>query len=264
MNIPLQSTLPKTYRIKDIVQNTPMVRTLTFEGSIGAKPGQFVMVWLPGLDEIPLSVAFDDGAETKLTFFAVGDFTHALAARQVGDLVGLRGPFGTYYTWEPGEHIVMVAGGYGAAPMYFVAHEAVSHGCTMEVIVGARSKEHLLYIDELQALEHISVHVVTDDGSEGRKGFTTDILREIIAACKIGDPTCKDGKPVHQIFACGPELMLKKVFDMAEEFGIPAQISMARYMKCGYGLCGSCTLEPLGIRLCVEGPILKSDVLRHV
>ena len=71
-SIPLQSRLPKTYRIKAIKQETDMVRTFTFDGSLGARPGQFVMLWLPGVDEKPFSVAFDNGAETKITFFAVG------------------------------------------------------------------------------------------------------------------------------------------------------------------------------------------------
>ena len=96
--IPLISTLPKTFRIKDIVQETEMVRTFTFDGSLGAKPGQFVMVWLPGVDEKPMSVAYDDGADTKITFFAVGKMTEQLAKSKVGDLVGLRGPFGKCYS----------------------------------------------------------------------------------------------------------------------------------------------------------------------
>ena len=148
-SISLESRLPRTYHIKEIKQETEMVRTYTFDGSLGAKPGQFVMVWLPGVDEVPMSVAYDDGAETRITFFAVGDMTEELAKAKVGDLVGLRGPFGTFYEWDPGDHIVLVAGGYGAAPMYFVASEAVKNGCTLEAIVGARGKEHLLYLKEL-------------------------------------------------------------------------------------------------------------------
>ena len=70
-----------------------MVRTYTFDGSLGAKPGQFVMLWLPGVDEKPFSVAFDDGSETKITFFAVGPMSEALEKCKEGDLIGLRGPF---------------------------------------------------------------------------------------------------------------------------------------------------------------------------
>ena len=261
--IPLQSRLPRTYRIKEIKQDTEMVRTYTFDGSLGAKPGQFIMVWLPGVDEIPMSVAEDDGAHTKITFFAVGDMTNEFAKLQVGDLAGLRGPFGTFYEWEPGQHIVLVAGGYGAAPMYFVAKETVGHGCTLEVIVGARGKEHLLYVKELEALPHVSLHIATNDGSAGYKGFNTDILEKLLSTCPHDSHDAKNNKcdPIDQVFGCGPEMMLKKISEIAVKHTVPAQLSMERYMKCGYGLCGNCVIDPLGIRMCVEGPVVKNDVL---
>lgn len=240
-----------------------MVRTYTFDGSLGAKPGQFVMVWLPGVDENPMSVAYDDGANTKITFFAVGDMSEALAKCKVGDLVGLRGPFGTSYEWKPGDHIVLVAGGYGAAPMYFIAESTVGHGCTLEVVVGARSKEHLLYIEEFKKLPHVELHIATNDGSVGTKGFNTEILETILASCPVDKKNRKDPNcyPVDQVFACGPELMLKRVSEIANQHGVPAQLSMERYMKCGFGLCGNCVIDPMGIRMCVEGPVVKNEVL---
>lgn len=271
--IQLQSRLPKTYRIKHIKQETEMVRTFTFDGSLGAKPGQFIMVWMPGVDEVPMSVADDNGAETKITFFAVGDMTNEFAKLQVGDLAGLRGPFGTHYEWEPGQHIVLVAGGYGAAPMYFVAKETVGHGCTLEVIVGARGKEHLLYLEELEALPHVSLHIATNDGSEGYKGFNTDILEKLLSSCprpqraspalsSVEGSTRKEKcSPVDQVFGCGPEMMLKKISEITAKYDVPSQLSMERYMKCGYGICGNCVIDPLGIRMCVEGPVVKNEVL---
>ncbi len=256
-HIELQSRLPRTYHIKEIKQETEMVRTYTFDGSLGAKPGQFVMVWLPGVDEVPMSVAYDDGAETKITFFNVGDMTAELATCKVGDLVGLRGPFGTCYEWKPGQHIALVAGGYGAAPMYFVAKETVGHGCTLEVIVGARGEEHLLYLEELEALPHVSLHIATNDGSVGYKGFNTDVLQKMLDSCPVGADGCS---PIDQVFACGPEMMLKKISEITAAHKIPSQLSLERYMKCGYGLCGNCVVDPLGIRLCTDGPVIKNDV----
>jgi len=259
--ISLQSHLPRTYRIKEIKQETDNVQTFTFDGSLGAKPGQFLMVWIPGVDEKPFSVAFDDGSETKITFFAVGPMSEALSKKQVGDLVGLRGPFGTFYEWEPGQHVVLAAGGYGAAPMYFVASETATHGCTLEVIVGARSKEHLLYLEELESLPHVSLHVTTDDGSMGFKGYNVQLLEKMLAVTE--DPKTED-KPIDQIFGCGPERMLKALSDLAAKYKIPAQLSLERYMKCGYGICGNCVVDPLGIRLCVEGPVVKNDVCQKI
>jgi dihydroorotate dehydrogenase electron transfer subunit len=259
-SIPLQSRLPRTYHIKEIKQETEMVRTFTFDGSLGAKPGQFVMVWLPGVDEVPMSVAFDNGAETKITFFAVGDMTEKLAHSNVGDLVGLRGPFGTFYEWNPGDHIALVAGGYGAAPMYFVASEAVKHGCTLEAIVGARGKEHLLYLKELESLPHVSLHVATDDGSMGLKGYNTAVLENLLKATQ--DPN--DDPPIDLVFACGPEMMLKAVSKITAQYNVPSQLSLERYMKCGYGICGNCAVDPLGIRLCIDGPVVKNDLCQEI
>ncbi len=259
-SIQLQSRLPRTYRITAIKQETEMVRTFTFDGSLNAKPGQFVMVWLPGVDEIPMSVAYDDGAETKITFFAVGEMTNELAKSKVGDLVGLRGPFGTSYEWKPGDHIALVAGGYGAAPMYFVATQAVHHGCTLEAIVGARSEEHLLYLEELEKLPRTSLHIATDDGSLGHKGYNVEVLEKLL------DASVKNSKdpPIDQVFACGPERMLKAVSTVTAKYKVPSQLSLERYMKCGYGLCGNCVVDPLGIRICTDGPVVKNDLCLEI
>lgn len=258
--IPLENRLPKTYPIASIRRETEMVRTFTFSVSLGARPGQFIMVWIPGVDEIPMSVAYDDGTTIQVTFFAVGDATRALAEFKVGDLVGLRGPFGTSYSWERGERLALVAGGYGAAPMYFVAKEAVKDGCSLDVFVGARSKEHLLYLKEFQALPKTTLHIATDDGSQGFKGFNVGLLDAVLTEKKHSRK-----KPfVDQIFACGPERMLLSVSDLAWKRTIPSQLSLERYMKCGYGLCGNCTVDPLGIRLCVDGPVVKNELCRKV
>jgi len=245
-----QNRLPTTYRIADIKKETDQVQTFTFDVSLGAKPGQFVMVWLPGVDEVPMSVALDDGKQLKITFSAVGDMTKKLAECKVGDLVGLRGPFGTFYEWEKGQKLALVAGGYGSAPMYFVANEAIKDNCEVHIFVGARSKEHLLYIEELKSLKGVTVHIATNDGSEGFKGFNVEELKNLI----------EGGEKFDQLFACGPEMMLIAVSKLSSENKVPSQLSLERYMKCGYGLCGNCVVDPLGIRLCIDGPVINNDL----
>lgn len=252
-SIPLHlSRLPTTYRIASAVRETEMVQSFTFDVSFGAKPGQFLMVWLPGVDEVPMSVAYDDGKRTTITFFAVGDFSRALAKCKAGDLVGLRGPFGTWYEWGSEQRIALVAGGYGAAPMYFVAKHALKDGCTLDVIVGARGKQHLLYVEQFQKLKGVTLHIATDDGSLGHKGYNTQVLEQLIAESK--------GKPFDWIFACGPEMMLKRISEISAQSKIKSQLSLERYMKCGYGICGNCTVDPLGIRLCCEGPVVHNEL----
>lgn len=235
-----------------------MVRTFTLDGSFGARPGQFLMVWLPGIDEKPFSVAFDDGRQTNITFFAVGPMSEALARCAIGDLVGLRGPFGTHYQWNPGDHLILVAGGYGAAPMYFVATEALKSGCTLDVIIGARSVSHLLYTKEFTALPHCTLHVTTDDGSAGFKGFNVTVLEQLLSSpSRTSPPPCR-------VLACGPERMLKAVSDLTAKLTVSSQLSLERFMKCGYGLCGNCAVDPLGLRLCTDGPVIDNDTCRQI
>lgn len=253
---PLQNRLPKTYKIAQVKRETAHVTTFTFDVSLGAKPGQFVMVWLPGADEIPMSVASDDGKKLAITFFAVGDTTKKMATLKKGDLLGIRGPFGTNYTWKKKQKLALVAGGYGAAPMYFAALCAAKDGCTLEVFVGARSREHLLYLSAFRRLPRSTLHIATDDGSVGFQGTNVRLLETVLHEAK---------KPlVHAIFACGPERMLVAVAALARRKQIPCQLSLERYMKCGYGLCGQCAVDPLGIRLCVDGPVVSGELAAKI
>lgn len=255
-HIPVQSRLPTCYPIAEIKIETAHVKTFSFPVSFGARPGQFLMVWLPGVDEVPMSIALDDGKLTRITFFDVGDCTKALFRLQEGDLVGLRGPFGTQYEWKPKQHLVLVAGGYGAAPMYFVATEAVKDGCTVDFIVGARSKEHLLYLEEIKKLRNTELHIATDDGSVGHKGFNTEVLEQLLERI-----TKNQQRETCSVFACGPELMMKRISEMCAEKQTRCAMSLERYMKCGYGLCGNCIMDPLGLPLCLEGPVVRNDVI---
>lgn len=274
--------LPKTYQISSTKKETDDVTSFTFNTTFNSKPGQFLMVWLPGVDEVPMSIALDDGKQTRITFFAVGDMTKKLAELKEGDLVGLRGPFGTHYEWKKNQHLILVAGGYGAAPMFFTANEAVKDSCTIDFIVGARSKDQLLYLDEIKNLKNTTLHIATDDGSEGHKGYNTEVLENVLKANSqtslrrsgiassrqeskqhTGDPATRRRELI-ATFSCGPELMMKRVFELCEEHKIECAVSLERYMKCGYGLCGNCVMDPLGIRICTDGPVVKSEVLREL
>jgi len=92
-----------------------------------------------------------------------------------------------------------------------------------------------------------------------------DILEKLLSSCPRPDPKKKGKKedclPIDQVFGCGPEMMLKRTSEICATYAVPAQLSMERYMKCGYGLCGNCVMDPLGIRMCEEGPVVKNDVL---
>lgn len=247
------NTLPVAMTVKEILIETEQVKTFVLDGSVGAKPGQFVNVWIPRVDEKPFSVAMDNGTELHLSIAAVGPFSNKMHELKVGDKVGIRGPFGSRFTCEDGEHLAFLAGGYGAAPLYFFAHEAVAKGCTVEFIVGARRKDLLLFTDRISKLKNVRLHVATNDGSAGYEGFNTDVLNKILGQEKID---C--------IYTVGPEIMMLKGMQMADEKGCKAQISVERYMKCGFGVCGNCCVDGLGVPSCIDGPVMPLEKVKQL
>lgn len=245
------NTLPIAATVKAIVQENEQVKTFVLDISVGAQPGQFVMVWIPRLNEKPFSVAMDNGVELHLAIADVGPFSHALHELKVGDKVGVRGPFGQPFTCEKGQHLAFLGGGYGAAPLYFFAHKAVAMGCTVEFVVGARRKDLLLYTEKAKQLKGVNVHVATNDGSEGFEGFNTVLLEQVVTAAKAA------GTPVDCIYTCGPEIMMMKGMELAEREGMDAEISVERYMKCGFGVCGNCCVDGSGVPSCIAGPVMR-------
>jgi len=239
--------------IKKIIKENECTNTYIFEYPLGGKPGQFLMMWIPGVDEKPMSIAFDDGKEFWVTVCRVGPASEELFQLKVGDKIGIRGPLGTSYEWDDGDHLALVAGGYGAAPMYFVAREAVERGCKVEFLIGARNEGLLLYIDKVMGLSDVDLHLSTDDGSVGYKGYITDVLADIL-----------EKEDIDKVFTCGPEVMMNVVGKVAEEGGVPAKMSMEKYMKCGIGVCGQCAIDDTGELVCKKGPVMKWDYLKRL
>lgn len=239
-------TRPVAMPIKRILQENEHTWTFVFEYRLESKPGQFVMLWIPGVDEKPFSIAYDDGEEFWLTVCKVGPATEKLFEMYEGDMVGIRGPFGTSYEFYEGESLVTVAGGYGAAPMYYVTLEAIKKGCEVDFITGAKAADLVLFEEKVGDLKGVTLHVATDDGSKGFKGFTTELLEQILA-----------GKTVDRVFTCGPELMMKRVGEVASVFGVPCFMSVEKYMKCGFGICGNCSIDHTGDLVCMKGPVME-------
>ncbi len=250
--------IPKSIPIKKIIVENPFVKTFVFEHRLDSRPGQFVNVWLPRVDEKPMSIAYDGGNEFWVSMFAVGNFSKKMHTLKEGDLVGIRGPYGKPFTLEKNQHLVMLGGGYGAAPLYHLALKAVEQGCTVDFVVGARGKDFLLYLDRIRALHHVTLHIATDDGSVGEKGYNTLILERLVAE------SLERGQPIDCVYTCGPEVMMKRVSDICFEKGVPAQISIERYMKCGFGVCGQCAVDPDGQRMCKEGPCVSNERARQI
>ena len=248
---------PRTHKITEIVRETHKVKTYKFFDehlALHAKPGQFLMLWIPGVDEIPISISKVNRAtfEVWITVARVGDATSKLDAFKEGDVIGVRGPYGTAFTIDDYKKILIIGGGYGIAPLAFLAEEAHRLGKLLNVIIGAKTKEDLFFVNRFKKVTK-ALLISTDDGSFGVKGFTTDVYLSFLESTST--------KP-DVVLTCGPEKMMAKVYSISEKFGIPVQASLERYMKCGIGICGSCALGPY--RVCIDGPVFTSDMLKEV
>jgi len=245
--------IPTLHKIEELKTENEEVKTFKFHSLEIAKesePGQFIMVWNPGIDEIPISIAeATPNGEVEIAIAAIGDCTHSLHQKQVGDLIGLRGPYGKGFTLQ-GKRICMVAGGYGAAPLRFAARRAKESDKHIVVLEGARSSTELLYIEEFER-SGCEVRISTEDGSEGYKGLVTELLEKILTS----------GEEFEQILTCGPELMMERVCEITRRERIPTQVSVERIIKCGCGACGSCDLG--GYRVCKDGPVFDAEELER-
>ena len=248
MNTHNRIDIPKMHTITKVIRENPSMVTLVFDCDFQVQPGQFVNLWIPRIDEKPFSVAWADGRELNLTIADVGPFSHQAVGLKVGDKAGLRGPYGKGFTWTSSQNIAMVGGGFGSAPLYFTAVAALKDNCHVDMIIGARSKNLLIYTDRFKGLKGSTLHVSTDDGSEGHKGTTVEILKTLVEKQKFD-----------LILTCGPEKMMKAVCDIARSKEIPTLVSLERYMKCGFGLCGNCVVDPTGDRTCQKGPVVPLE-----
>ena len=241
------------FEVKEIIDESPDIKSYVFEHNLNAKPGQFVMLWMPDVDEIPMSVGWQTNKEFYLTIAKAGNCTEAIHKNiQVGDKLGIRGPFGNPFDYDGKKNVILVGGGCGMPPMINLAQSLAKAKINTTVLLGGKTKDHLLFEDKLKKLG-CTIHVATDDGSKGHKGFVTELLEKEL----------KSGK-VDCVYTCGPELMMSTVAKMAQDYNTPSQVSMERYMKCGFGICGQCCIDDTGLRVCKDGPVFPGEIaLKH-
>ncbi len=223
---------------------TPKVKKIVLEGGIGASPGQYVMAWVPRVGEIPLSVAMD-GEETWLLVAKVGKVSSAIHSLARGDYLWIRGPYGKGFSIPSEGKVVLIGGGYGIAPLIYLAHSLRNSSVRIRFYAGFRTREEVLLEDLLRDLSD-EVIISTDDGSYGLKGLVTDHV---------------DYEWADFIFTAGPELMMVKVVNEAVRRGKEVEASLERLIRCAVGVCGACSLDPLGLLVCRDGPVFDGHVL---
>jgi len=228
-----------------------------------ARPGQFVHL-LAGEDRSfplrrPFSIHRAGRGTVEVVFDVVGAGTRALAGLRPHDVVDALGPLGRPFTPpEAPASCVLVGGGYGTAPLFFLATELRARRCRVEFVIGAATAARLLDAIEARRLGH-GLTVTTDDGSAGRRGLVTDPLPELLARTGAG-----------HVYACGPMPMLAAVSRVAAAAGVPCQVAVEEQMACGTGICFSCVL-PVGgsgadgptrmARSCLEGPVFDGTAV---
>ncbi len=245
--------LPIAARIADVREENYRTRTLVLDCSLQATPGQFVMLWLPRFDEKPYSLVSADPITVMIT--RVGPFSDLVGSKRPGDRIWLRGPYGRGF--EVGarqRHLALVGGGYGVAPLFWLAATQAGIAQRVTTIIGARTAADILFAGRFERLSAeataFRTEVTTEDGStiegvDSRRGLVTDALYPLL---EMGT--------IDAIFACGPHGMLSALARLARQFNVPAQLSWEAYMRCAVGICGACEHE--GKLLCLDGPVLHA------
>lgn len=229
----------------------------------GAEPGQFVAVAVGGPDtatllrrSFALYTAEPSTGRIQIVVAEHGRGTAWLVRVTPGMALDVVGPLGRAFRLPTRSGTaVLVAGGYGSAPMFDLARRLRAAGSVVCMVVGAGSAQRLFGVDEAHAVAD-SVVVTTDDGSLGVRGLVTDALPGLFGSADL-------------VYACGPMAMLQAVGDLAASYNLPCQVAVEESMACGIGVCMTCVLPVLGadgrsrmVRSCIEGPVFEADQVR--
>lgn len=264
--------LPIPFRIQRVKKETLDTFTLELEPGDGANgvifaPGQFNMLYVFGVGEVPISISGDPSRTKTLwhTTRAVGAVTRAMYKLKRGEALGVRGPFGTHWPLEEsaGNDVVIVAGGIGLAPLRPALYQLISqrekYG-NIVLLYGARTPQDLLYTQELEEWRRrfrVEVKVTVDSADENWRG-NVGVVTTLIPKAPFD--------PLHTVaMICGPEVMMRFTLIELQKCGVKTEniyISMERNMKCGIGLCGHCQFGPAFV--CKDGPVFQYDRIKNI
>jgi dihydroorotate dehydrogenase electron transfer subunit len=176
----------------------------------------------------------------------VGKVSGELHKLREGDAISFRGPLGKPFSIPEGaKRILVIGGGYGVVPMYFLAKVARENTIEPLAIIGARNEKDIVWERQLFTVCR-EVFVTTDDGSRGKKGNVMAEAQWLI-----------EGRKIDAVYACGPERMMEAVAKLCVQHGVFCEVSVERYMKCGVGVCGSCAID--GKMCCRDGPVFGAE-----
>jgi dihydroorotate dehydrogenase electron transfer subunit len=241
-------------RIVPVVEKrweTPSTVTLRFEYGSSPRPGQFVMIWVPGDDELPMSLSYTEGPLKGVTVKAMGGTSRHILDLEAGSPIGIRGPYGgTGFDLTP-RTVLVVSGGSGGAVIAPAAEALRASGGHVGVALGATTEKELLFRERFAALADRGLQVSTDDGSAGHKGFVTEVAARLL-----------QDERWDAIWTCGPEIMMVKLVAEAKRHRVPIFCSLEREMKCAVAMCDACAFGPYHV--CSDGPVFSGEQLAAV
>jgi dihydroorotate dehydrogenase electron transfer subunit len=246
-------------RLKHLSRDYYSLRLGPWSRARDCRPGQFVHVRLPESEvyfrrAMSIAAADPDSGEIEIIFKVFGRGTRILSHYHQGDVLDVLGPLGVPFALpRRGDTCIMVGGGVGFPPLYFLACHLVTRGFdpkAIEFFYGGRTDGEIVERARIRRLG-VRFHPVTDDGTFGAKGLVTEAVEDFLASGKVKRP---------RLYACGPEAMLKAADALAVAQGVPGQVSLEAPMPCGYGVCLGCVV-PLRAgghaRVCKEGPVFE-------
>lgn len=236
-------------KVKSVKDENATHRTFEFDNVFSPMPGQFFMLTDYENGEKPFSVSRITDESVFVTIKKLGCFTSAMYNLKAGDRVAIRGPYGSSFQVEgTRKKALIIGGGCGIAPMRALV-ESIMDEYEILFISGARNKDEMLFYGELER-DNVEVVYATDDGSVGTKGTVLDVLKDSVDLARFD-----------ALYTSGPEAMLKAILDYMEGRNLPSFFLIERYMKCAVGICGQCSVDPQGVRVCVEGPVFAGEDL---
>lgn len=252
MNQSLNNKIEKSYPLVGITGSDTR-KILHFQiDNQEVLPGQFFMLNYK-CSQKPFSVASCIGNKIEFTIEDRGECSNAMINARVGEYFGLTGPLGKTFNTVFDKYL-LVGGGIGIAPIMFLAQYLINSNKKVDMLIGERTKKNIIYQKELNDLKknnNFNIEIYTDDGSFGKQGFVTKDIENYISKNKY-----------ESICICGPERMMTAIIKLAEGKTQSLQVCMERYMKCGIGICGSCVMDDIGLRVCVEGPVFEYAELK--
>ncbi|MGZ5470446.1 MAG: dihydroorotate dehydrogenase electron transfer subunit [Nitrososphaeraceae archaeon] len=248
----------RTVVIEEVIEETPSVKTFVFNDRLSSngKPGQFLMVWIPRAEELPMSIMISNKKDhAAITIRKHGFGSTSLFEKKQNDLIGIRGPYGNYFSVSKSlKNPILIGGGTGLVPLMRLATvlRKLQRRCT--IIMGAQTQKEILFkglAEEILSKIRTNIIVTTEDGSYGIKGVVTDALKDILKK-----------EQFDMIYTCGPELMMKSIYNLSVTHSIPIQASLERYMKCGIGICASCCINDKLV--CKDGTVFNENQLSEL